>query len=413
MAAFPHWTGRYTVRRRLVQLAFLAVFVVLPLFDLFRFDFPQGRLHLVRQEIWLDEWALLWLASMFAMWLVGAASLALGRVYCAYACPQTVFSEIAHDLDALARLLTRRWLGAVRPRAAHSLSLLLLGLLSVAVSVLFMGYFAPLPEVLSRFSRMDASPWVGAVGAFAALLAFLSFGLVRETFCRTACPYGLLQGVIEDGRSLHVRLHPAAGPCIECGACARVCPMEIDIRDGPFQIECTRCGSCIDSCDRVLGRLKPARPGILLFDLGGFSLRKWDVKRLLVGSATLAFGAALVFAVLAREHISLRLSPVYDGAGTASAGAGMAESRYLLRAANRTRENARLAVRLEGLPAQAVVEGLEDSTIPAGRERRFNLVVRVPSSEIRDRVTSFSWVFATSDGERRFPSTFFTRSKPT
>jgi polyferredoxin len=217
--------------------------------------------------------------------------------------------------------------------------------------------------------------------------------------------------VIEDGRSLHVRLDEATGACIDCGACARVCPMEIDIRDGSFQIECTRCGSCIDACDQVLARLKPARPGILGFDLGGFSLRRWDLKRLLVGGATLAFGAALAVAVVGRERISLRLSPVYEGAAEPSG--GNAESRYLLRAANRTKEATVLAVRLEGLSEKAVIEGLDDATIPAGRERKFTLVVRLPRSEVHGSVTPFSWVFATSDGERRLPSTFFTRMRPT
>lgn len=409
-ATFPHWSGHYTVQRRLVHLAFLAVFILLPLFDLLRFDFSLSRLYLFRKEIWLDEWAILWLALMFAMWVIGAASLVLGRVYCAYACPQTVFSEIAHDFDALGRLVTRKLVGPA-PRLARAVSLSLVATLSVAVSLLFMGYFAPLLDVLRRFARLDVGPWVGAVGALSALLAFLAFGFVRESFCRTACPYGLLQGVIEDGRSLHVRLDEATGVCVDCGACARVCPMEIDIREGSFQIECTRCGSCIDACGQVLARLKPARPGILRFDLAGFSLRGWDLKRLLVGGATLAFGVALAFAVLGRERISLRLSPVYEGGADLSA--GTAESHYLLRAANRTKEPTRLGVRLEGLSEKAVIEGLDDATIPAGRERQFTLVVRLPRSEVRGSVTPFSWVFATVEGERRVPSTFFTRSKPT
>ena len=115
---------------------------------------------------------------------------------------------------------------------------------------------------------------------------------MRETFCRTACPYGLLQGVIEDGRSLHVRFDATPGACIDCGACARACPMDIDIRKGSFQIECTRCGSCIDSCDAVLSRLKPARPGLLRFDFAAFSWRVWDLKRALVALATAGFALA-------------------------------------------------------------------------------------------------------------------------
>ena len=71
--ALPGWTGRFAKQRRLIQLGFFAVFAVLPLFDLFRFDFTVSRFHFFRHEIWLDEWTLIWLALMFAMWLVAAA----------------------------------------------------------------------------------------------------------------------------------------------------------------------------------------------------------------------------------------------------------------------------------------------------------------------------------------------------
>lgn len=404
MHALPHWTGRHTRRRRLVQFAFLAVFALLPLFDLLRFDFARARLHLFRREIWLDEWALLWLALMFAMWVVGALALTLGRVYCAYACPQTVFAELAHDFDALGRRLARRFDARLRPRVARGVSWLLVAAVSVAASALFMAYFAPLPEVLARLLRFDLGPWVGAVGASATLLAFLDFAFVRETFCRTACPYGLLQGVIEDGRSLHVRFDATPGACIDCGACARACPMDIDIRKGSFQIECTRCGSCIDSCDAVLSRLKPARPGLLRFDFAAFSWRVWDLKRALVALATAGFGVTLALAVATREPLALRLSPV-DRDTRAEAGE-MAESRFLLRAQNRGEADVALDVRADGLAA-ATVSGAEDPRVPAGEERRFTLVVRVPRAQVHAGVTPFSWVVSAPGRTQRFPAALY------
>lgn len=410
MATFPNWSGRHSVRRRLIQMAFLAAFALLPLFDLFRFDFPAGRLHLFRQEIWLDEWALVWLALMFGMWVVGAASLVLGRVYCAYACPQMVFTEIAHDIDALAKLSTRRLDPKWRRRAARVLALFLVALVSTVASVLMMAYFAPLPDVLARLARLDVGLWVGAIGAISTVLAFLDLAFVRESFCQSVCPYGLLQGVIEDGRSLHVRLDPALGECIDCQACVRVCPMAIDIRAGSFQIECTRCGSCIDSCDTILARLKPARAGVLRFDLGGFSLRSWDLKRTLVGASTLAFGLALALAVARREPVALHLSPVYEAAAARATGE-LVESRYLLRASNRSHGPVVLSVRLEGLPASAALSGLEDPSLAPGVERKFELVVSVPRADVGASVTPFAWVVDAGARRQRFAATFFARGK--
>ena len=414
MATLPRWTGRHTVRRRLVQLACLAVFVLVPLFGLVRFDFAAGRVHLFGAEIWLDEWAILWLALMLGMWLIGALSLVFGRVYCAYACPQMVFSELAHDFDALGKRLLqplRHLTPAARKRAARGISLTLTALLSLAASVFFLAWFVPLPEVVSRLLHLDFGLWVGAIGAATALVAFLDFALVREGFCRSVCPYGLLQGVIEDGRSLHVRFDTGS-PCIECQACVRACPMGIDIRDGAFQIECTRCGSCIDACDAVLGRLK--RPGLLSFELAGLSFSGFDLKRILVSAATLAFAAVFAWTLATRERIAVRLSPVYaESAASSTHPAARTEARFLLRAENRGRTPVILGVRPEGLPPGTRVLGLADPTVPAGRERRFDLVVHVPPGSVRTSVTPFVWVVKTPEGEKRFASSLFLPGRAT
>ena len=412
-ALFPNWTGHYSKQRRRIQFLFLGTFALLPVFDLLRFDFAKSRLLILRQEIGLDEWALVWLFLMFAMWVIGAMSVVFGRVYCAYACPQMVFTELAHDIEALAKRLTRRLSLKARAPAARAVSVGLIAVMSVVSSLLFMAYFAPLEEVAARLLRLDIGPWIGLLGATFTLIAFLDFVFVRERFCQTACPYGLLQGVIEDGRSLHVKLDPELGTCIDCSACHRVCPMGIDIRKGSFQIECTRCGSCIDSCEQVLGKLKQPRRSVLAFDFGGFSLKRWDPKRILVSVATLGFASALLIAVALRDPVVLRLSPVYmDEAATKASGAegAMLEARYLLRATNHTREGVALTGRVEGLPASTRIEGLSQERLAPGEERRLTLIVRIPRADIAKGPTPFAWVIEGGGAARRFPASFFART---
>ncbi len=398
--AYPGWTGRFTVQRRLIQLAFFAVFAVLPLFDLFRFDFVSDRLYFFRKTVWLDEWTLVWLALMLAMWVVGAASLILGRVFCAYACPQMVFSEYANDLDAIAKSLVKRLPQARRAGAARAVSFALLAPVSVLFSLLMMAYFAPLSDVAGRLARLDVGPWVGAIGLVTAVLFFLDFAFLRERFCRSACPYGILQAILEDGRSLHIRFDESTGACLQCRLCEKVCPMGIDIRKGAFQIECTRCGSCVDACNEFLAKKK--RPGLLAFDFSTLGLREWDAKRILVAVSTLGFAVALGAAILLRETISLRLSPVYTE--SAASGAEAAESRFLLRATNRTEGPIRLEVKPEGLPADATLLGLSDPVVPAGTEKRFAITVRVPRSELSSSVVPFTLVVTASDRSERFPA---------
>lgn len=403
----PRYQGRYTLQRRLIQLALLAAFLLLPLFDLLRFDFSSSRLHLFRQEVWLDEWTLLWLFAMFGMWLVGAVSLVFGRVYCAYACPQMVFSELAHDIDTLAAGLARRLPPPRREQLSRAFSLVLVGLMSVAASIFLMGYFAPLPEVLEQLSRLAVGPWVGLVGATMALISFLDFAFVRERFCQSACPYGLLQGIVEDGRSLHVALDETPGACIDCGACERACPMAIDIRQGAFQIECTRCGSCIDSCDRVLARL--GRQSVLGFR---FEVNPgqpaFDIKRVLVGASTLTFGVALLWAVASRQPLSIHVAPLFQTAA-ATTSEEHAEAHYLLRAGNRSRAPLTLKVSAEGLPAGAAIVGLPQRPLPPGQEQRFTVVVRLPRAQLEASVTPFVWVFEAEEHSERVRATFYAR----
>lgn len=406
VATLPRWTGHYTRRRRWIQIAFLAVFALLPLADLFRFDLPAGRLHVFGSEIWLDEWTYLWLAIMFLMWLVGALSLIFGRVYCAYACPQMVFSELAHDCDALAKRLLRGMDPKRQKRLARALSFGAIAAISVVASVLFMGYFAPLGSVVDRLLHLDLRLWLGAVGGATALLAFLDLAFVRESFCRSACPYGLLQGLLEDGRSLHVKYSEESGPCIDCKLCVRRCPMEIDIRNGAFQIECTRCGTCIDACDEILA--KKGQPGLLAFDFSGFTWRNWDLKRTLVAVSTIGFGVVLAVAVAQRETLSLQLAPLQADAARR---AEYAESRFLLRAANRGEEPVALRVHAEGLPTDARITGGPAAPVPAGREERWTLVVRLPEKPDRKGLQSFTWVIDTPRGAERFAGAVLTRGK--
>lgn len=401
--AYLGWTGHYTRLRRVSQLAFVAVFALIPAFDLFRFDFTAGKLYVFRQQIWLDEWTLVWLGLMFAMWIIGAMTLVLGRIWCSYACPQMIFSELAHDIEAMAKRLTRKLPDSRRRLAQRAISYSVITLMSVLATALFMGYFAPLGEVFRRLAHFDVGLWLGAIGATTTLVVVLDLLLVRESFCQSVCPYGLLQGVLVDEKSLHVTFDESTGACIECGLCERVCNMEIDIRKSSFQMECTRCGNCIDACNLVLAKKK--RPGLLAYSFGFGGGMKWDIKRVLVAVSTLSFGIVFVVAVAMREPLTFHISPLY--ATSASAQEHVAEAKYLLRAANKGSEPVDLQIAVEGLPADATVEGIADGKIPPGEERKFTISVKVPRSELKSSVVPFTAIIKSKERAERFEMTFY------
>ena len=113
-----------------------------------------------------------------------------------------------------------------------------------------------------RLGPVLSSSWA-ALGAG----LFVDLAWVRQVFCATVCPYAKLQGVLLDGGSLVVAYDRArAADCVDCGACVRVCPTGIDIRDG-LQVQCIACAACVDACAPVMARLRRA-PGLVGYFLG-------------------------------------------------------------------------------------------------------------------------------------------------
>jgi cytochrome c oxidase accessory protein FixG len=181
----------------------------------------------------------------------------LGRVWCGWACPQTVYLEFVYR--PLERLLGKR-------RILRSTVYLLV---STLLAHTFLAYFVGV-DALMRWVRQSPfqHPAPFLVMAVTTALMFLDFAWFREQVCVLACPYGRFQSALLDRHSLIVgydtrRGEPraplkakeaAAGDCIDCGACVRTCPTGIDIRDG-LQMECVHCTQCMDACDAIMDRV--------------------------------------------------------------------------------------------------------------------------------------------------------------
>ena len=226
-----------------------------------------------------DTWLLFFLLTGVGFGLVYATALA-GRVWCGWACPQTVFLEgvyrrIERLVEGPREKRMRRNAGpwnvdkVARKVAAHALYVVA----SLLVAHIFLSYFASLPKTFamvrqSPAAHPEAFAWVVAMTA----LFYGNFAWFREQLCVVLCPYGRLQSALLDEHSLVVgydarRGEPrgkkgasGAGDCVDCKRCVVVCPTGIDIRNGT-QMECLACTACIDACDDVMDRLgRPAGP---------------------------------------------------------------------------------------------------------------------------------------------------------
>ena len=282
-------------------------------------DIAGRRFHLLGQtlafqDIWLLFFAITGLG--FSLFLVTSL---LGRVWCGWACPQTVFLEhvfrraerwIEGDAVARRQLDAAPW--TTNKIVRRGLKQVVFILLSAVITHLFLAYFVSLPELWTMMRHAPSEHW----GAFlfvavATGILYFNFAWFREQLCLIICPYGRLQSVLLDDHSLVIGYDtkrgeprgkpgvPDAGACIDCNRCVQVCPTGIDIRQG-LQIECVACAACVDACDEVMDKLKRPR-GLVRYDsTAGFAgaRTRWLRPRIWIYLVLLAVGATVAtFAV--------------------------------------------------------------------------------------------------------------------
>jgi len=282
-------SGRFLRWRRVVYAGLVALWAALPWVPIG--GHPAVFLDVPRRQFFLfggsfnaqDVWLLCFLVTGLGFGLIFLTAL-LGRVWCGWICPQTVFVEalfrpIERLLNGPRNVALKRNNGpltfgrAWRTACTHGLYVAA----ALLVSHVFLAYFVSLPEL---FAIVRANPgghpevfgWMLATTA----LFYVSFGVFREQFCVVVCPYGRLQSVFLDDDSLVVgydgqRGEPRGkatqagrGDCVNCNRCVVVCPTGIDIRDG-LQLDCVACTACIDACDAVMDRLEKPR-GLVRYD---------------------------------------------------------------------------------------------------------------------------------------------------
>ena len=378
----PRWTWHRL--RRLVHAACVGIFVALPFFDVLRFDIPKQRFYVAGQELWINEFGIVFFTLMLLMFAVAAVSMIYGRLYCSYACPQMIFSEASFSAEEwIRKTINRRfiqWSARARQLAANAAFYAGLLVVSTFLAFVFISYFVEPRDLLGRLASLDLVTTGGFAGAVTTLVTFLDFAFVRTRFCTTVCPYGYLQGMLADDSTLLVDYRDTPKTCIECKKCVRVCHMGIDIRTSAHQIECIHCGECIDACQDVLGRL--GRPTLIDYTWGktgatlGGSTEPWyrriglrDAKRVVVLLVLLFYASGLAVALSLREPMLVRVSPDRTRLSWVG-GDGEIINRYRISLANRGHGTTSISFTLEGLPRRPPSPGAEPGHARRGRDAR-------------------------------------------
>ena len=281
--------GRFTNYRTLVSyllLLFLfgAPFVKINGQPLLLFNIFERKFIIFGQIFWPQDFFLFVIGMLTSLVFIILFTVAFGRIFCGWICPQTIFMEgvfrqieywIEGDYMAQRKLDKQAW--DTEKITKKTIKHTLFVLVSVLIMHTFMAYLVGVNEV---WNIIQGGPGENT-GGFIAMVVFTGlfygvFSKMREQVCTTICPYGRLQGVLLDKQSVvvaydHVRGEERGkfrksenreelgkGDCIDCKQCVFVCPTGIDIRNGT-QMECVNCTACIDACDSIMDRIGKPR----------------------------------------------------------------------------------------------------------------------------------------------------------
>jgi cytochrome c oxidase accessory protein FixG len=243
------------------------------------FNFFERKFIIFGAAFWpQDTHLLIFLLLIFFVFVILFTAV-FGRVFCGWACPQTLFMEmvfrkieywIEGDANQQRKLDSMPW--NVEKIWKKGLKMTIFLIISLLISHTVMAYLIGIDQVVEIVSQPPSAHMAGFIGlmAFTGIFLFV-FSWFREQACLVVCPYGRLQGVLLDANSInvtydHVRGEPRApirknqleevpkGDCIDCSLCIQVCPTGIDIRNG-VQMECVNCTACIDVCDEVMEKV--------------------------------------------------------------------------------------------------------------------------------------------------------------
>ncbi|MDP3539352.1 MAG: cytochrome c oxidase accessory protein CcoG [Azonexus sp.] len=379
------WNDRQAVLLHLVERKFYLFGLVL---------WPQDVFYL----------ALLLIVSAYALFLFTAIA---GRLFCGYACPQTVYTEIFMwvenriEGDRAARLKLDNGPMTARKFGLKAMKHAIWLLISLWTGFTLVAYFTPVNELLAALP-FELSGWELFWTFFYSGFCYMQAGFLREQVCKYMCPYARFQGVMFDPDTLIITYDPergeprsvrkkgvdakaaGLGDCIDCGLCVVVCPTGIDIRKGQ-QYECIGCGACIDACDPVMDKIGLPR-GLIRYttenaltqhfsssDVLGHILR----PRIILYTAILtAITIAAIWSLAVR--VPLKVDVIRDRSTLArEADDGHIENVYNLKIMNTTEEPKRYALSVEGMEGIEVV-GEHIVEVGSAQNHEVTVVVRVP-----------------------------------
>ncbi len=373
------------------------------------FDLAARKFYIFGWLFWPQD-----VIYLSALLITSALSLFLftaiaGRLWCGYACPQTVYTEIFQWIE---RKIEGDRLARIRLDAApFSLEKLVIKALKhtawFAVALwtgyTFVGYFTPIRDLGIRAITWQLGAWETFWILFYGFATYGNAGWMREQVCKYMCPYARFQSVMFDHDTLVItydrdrgeprgprskstnRQEKGLGDCVDCNICVQVCPTGIDIREG-LQYECIGCAACIDGCNQVMDKMGYPQ-GLIRYTTDHALANGLDVRamwkrvfraRTLIYGAVLAAIVAIAAGALAVRN-PLKVDIIRDrGALAREVGPGLIENVYRMQLMNTDEQVRQVTITASGLPGISVAGITQPITLEAASTRLVPLRLQVP-----------------------------------
>ena len=362
------------------------------------FDIANRKFFILGLVFWPQDviyLTVLLIISALSLFLFTAVA---GRLWCGYACPQTVYTEIfmwverkiEGDRTARMRLDSQPLTSNkfLLKTAKHSIWIAI----GLWTGFTFVGYFTPIRELLHSVLSFQLGPWETFWSLFYGFATYGNAGWMREQVCKYMCPYARFQSAMFDKDTMIVTYDPVrgeprgksagSGDCVDCGICVQVCPTGIDIRKG-LQYECIGCAACIDGCDQVMDKVGSPR-GLIRYSTTHALEKGWSRKEMfrrvlrprvlvyfsILGAIVLAAGASLYL------RVPLKVDVIRDRAAMArEVEGGLVENLYRLQIMNTTERARAYEISVAGLPGIHIA-GEPTTGVPAASSRMVPVKVR-------------------------------------
>jgi cytochrome c oxidase accessory protein FixG len=372
------------------------------------FDLPARKFHIFGMTLWpQDFYFLTWLLVIAALALFFFTALA-GRLWCGYACPQTVWTEtflwierwVEGSRSQQMKLAKAPWTAEKLWR--QGLKQFLWIAFSLWTGFTFVGYFTPVGELADKILNFSTGPWETFWVLFYGGATYVNAGFMREQVCKYMCPYARFQSAMFDRDTLIITYdqqrgeprgarkkgtdHKARGlgDCVDCTMCVQVCPTGIDIRKG-LQYDCIACAACIDACDEVMDKVGYPK-GLIRYDTqNGLEGKRQRILRprtilyaALLGVLIVGFGVSLATRNVVGIDVLRDRNALYRERPD-----GLIENVYNVKLLNKDGVEHSFTIAAAGLPGLQVDYSPGTVRVAPGEVRSVPVRVRVPRPELK------------------------------